>query len=109
MHRLTLALALLTVACSGGTPSRVETEAPARDPGTASPTYALHEWGLISVRGAGFEVSAGPGQRVMEAMTADKPVLYVHTDDQFTLDLRVEPPAGLSVVEHYDIVRKLDR
>lgn len=104
MRPITIVVGLLVVACSGSPPSGSRSESPNQNRSAgAGPAYELNEWGLISVSPSGFEVAAGPGQRIVAEISVDKPVLYVHaeTDAPFTLSVRIDVSAGLEVVEHY--------
>lgn len=94
---LVLALAL---ASSCGSDSSQRSPRPATEM-DVSPTYDLHEWGLITTSARGFELGAGPGQRVMpeEMLTVDKPILYVHADSAFDLSVEVTPRSGLTFAE----------
>mgnify|MGYP001481703532 FL=1 len=57
--------------------------------------YTLHEWGVNSVTLAGgASMQAGP-RRYYDSMDK-KPVIYIYSDDQFTLDLGVEYRTGTS-------------
>ncbi len=56
-------------------------------------SYALHEWGVnvVTVDGTAT-MSAGP-ERFYGAIVA-KPVIYIYSDDEFRLDMRVDYASG---------------
>ena len=95
-----LLLALMT-AC-GGNSTDQPSPAPTVTPSATAASYDLHEWGLVSAGPSAFEVAAGPGQRPV-AIAVDKPVLYVHPQEEapFDLSIRVSLGAGLEVAEHF--------
>ncbi len=72
----------------------------------ASPSYDLHEWGLVTSSPRGFEVGTGPGQRVTpdEMLVVDKPVLYVHATSEFDLRVAVTPRPGLQFAERWPVM-----
>ena len=97
-------VALFALASSCGSDSSQRSSAPR--PGNemeSTPNYDLHEWGLITTSPRGFELGAGPGQRVTPDMmlVVDKPILYVHADTAFELSIQVTPRAGLIFAERW--------
>lgn len=97
-----LLVALLLVTSSCGSDSNQRATRPANEM-EASPAYDLHEWGLVTTSSRGFELAAGPGQRVTpdEMLVVDKPILYVHTDESFDLSVEVTPHSGLVFAERW--------
>ena len=97
-----LVLMALALASSCGSDSSQRSTRPATEM-EVSPTYDLHEWGLVTTGARGFELAAGPGQRVdPEVMlVVDKPILYVHTESELELSVEVTPHAGLTFAERW--------
>ncbi|MBW2262825.1 MAG: hypothetical protein JRG91_12690 [Deltaproteobacteria bacterium] len=62
------------------------------DPGPPPVRYVLHEWGVFVFDGAGWSVH-GPTPDV-EVISVDKPVVYLYSDETFTLDLTVGFASG---------------
>ncbi len=64
------------------------------DPGTdtVSPTYVLHEWGVL-VYGPGGASIHGPSPEYAGPI-ADKPVIYIYTEEPLTMDVTVGFASG---------------
>jgi hypothetical protein len=99
-----IAIPLVLVAACGQTAdvgqSPVTPNAPEVSAGGEA--YDLHEWGLVSTGPMGFELAAGPGREAI-ALTIDKPVLYVHAEQEMALGVTVTAGAGMSFAEHYPL------
>ncbi len=58
--------------------------------------YTLHEWGVNTVTPAGDGAAHGGPLRYYDSMDR-KPVIYIYSDEQFSMDLGVEYRTGTSV------------
>lgn len=93
-------------ACGGGEASR------ASGSENRSSSYALHEWGVVTVGQTTTELAAGPGLRRNEPgafghgnrepeIVAEKPVLYVHADGPVDIALSVQLGVGYEIAERW--------
>lgn len=109
--RIHAALVLLPLALSGCPSPRAVTNAPSRTgPGSSepasvpvgAPSFEVHEWGLLRGElGDRLTVGAVAPRFVTEPLEVDKPVLYVHAAQPFTLTrLDVDAHDG-SIVEEW--------
>lgn len=62
------------------------------DPEPPPVRYVLHEWGVFVIDGSGASVH-GPTPEV-EEISVDKPVIYLYSEEAFTLDLAVGFESG---------------
>jgi len=101
-----LPLLLALGACGSNAPP--STPATPSEPATANattPSYEVHEWGLVRRAFPDRVIVSGPrGTSRMDPMPVAKPVLYFHRDGEgpLAIDVDVAMPSG-HVVEHWPL------
>lgn len=101
LSRRTISAILLStlLACSASPSSKdpIEPTAPSSPPAPAgSANFEVHEWGLLRAQAGDVLQLGAVGPRHVEALMADKPVLYFHAPEALTLaSVEVQLPSAV--------------